>query len=312
MSGLRRRRLPLLWVAAGVAGLSACPPVDNAPVDAGPDDDVPVDAGVDDLSRSPDCPASNPWITDVGGRIVDEAGVGVAGGFVQMCVRTDAGRLLCLRPTTTDDDGVFQADVAANARCMERATARVVKPQTDTATLYCAVPLTTDVSSVTLPEPYVLVATTPAVTLPPEGDGVAVQSVAFADGVVVDVAPGALPDGTWDRLAARVLDADAAPACLRAEAPPLQTLVAFSPELEIDGAGATARLPNRGGLAAGATVPVYVLGSIDCRLADGTLVEEGHWQPLADGVVSADGASIDVVGVPCLTWLGVGPGEGQP
>lgn len=303
-----RRRLSLLWAATGVAALSACTPFDGPTVDAGPDDELAADAGIDDLSRSPDCPASSPWITDVGGRIVDEAGAGVVGAFVQMCVRTDVGRLLCLRPTNTDDNGVFLADVAENARCLERATARVVKPQTDTASLYCAVPLSMDASSVTLPEPYVLVATTPATTLPPEGDGLAVQSVGFADGVVVDVAPSALPDDTWTRLAARVLAADDAPACLRAEAPPLATLVAFSPELEIDGAGATAHLPNRSGLPAGAGVPVYALGSIDCRLADSTLVEEGHWQRIADGVVTADGASIDVVGVPCLTWLGLGPG----
>jgi hypothetical protein len=296
-------------VLATAAALGwSCGPVASdgvGDVDAGPDDG-PADAGLEDLSRSPDCPTTSPWITDVSGRIVDEDGAGIADAFAQMCVRTNLGRLLCLRPTTSGDDGAFTADVAANARCMERATARVVKPQTDTATLYCAVPLTTDVSSVVLAEPHILLATTPATTLPPEGDGVAVQTVTFADGVVVDVAPAALPDGTWERLAARVLDVADAPACLRADAPPLTTLVAFSPELDVDGNGATVRLPNRGGLAAGATVPVHALGSIDCRRSDGELLEEGRWEVIGDGVVSADGASIDVENVPCLTWLGVG------
>lgn len=304
MSARRLRALP--WGgAAALPLLVACPPVDDVAVDAGPD--VVADAGVeDDLARSPDCPSTDPWITDVSGRIVDEAGDGVVGAFVQMCVRTNVGRLLCLRPTSADADGAFQADVAANARCMARATARVVQPQTDTATLYCAVPLSTEASSVTLPEPYVLVATTPAVGLPPEGDGVAVQTVAFADDVAVDVAPAALPEGTYERLAARVLDAADAPACLREDAPPLQTLVAFSPEHDVDGSGATVRVPNRGGLPAGATVPVYVLGSIDCRRSDGSLVEEGHWEQVGDGVVSADGERVEITGVPCLTWLAVG------
>jgi hypothetical protein len=57
------------------------------------------------------------------------------------------------------------------------------------------------------------------------------------------------------------------------------------------------RLPNRGGVAAGATVPVFALGSIDCRRTDGSLVEEGHWEPLADGVVSADGRYTPAVGI---------------
>jgi len=305
-----RRHVWSRWVRAGLCtaavATTACPAVDDVTVDAGPDDDVDTDAGVEDLSRAADCPTSSPWVTDVSGRIVDEAGAGVADAFAQMCVRTNLGRLLCLRPTSSDADGAFVADIAANARCMERATMRVVKPQTDTATLYCAVPLTADVSTVVLPAPQVLVSTTPATTLPPEGDGLATQSVTFADGVVVDVAPAALPEGTWARLAARVLAVGDAPSCLRDDGPALQTLVAFSPELDIDGGGAAVRLPNRGALPAGTSVPVFALGSIDCRRADGSLVEEGHWEPLADGVVSADGASIDVVGVPCLTWLGVG------
>lgn len=307
MSSLRRQASISAAVLATAAALGwSCVPGasdDGVDVDAGPGQG---DAGVDDLSRSPDCPATSPWVTDVSGRIVDEDGAGIVDAFAQLCVRTNLGRLLCLRPTTSGADGAFTADVAANARCMERATARVVKPQTNTATLYCAVPLTTDVSSVVLANPHVLPATAPATTLPPEGDGVAVQTVTFADGLVVDVAPAALPDGTWERLAARVLGVDDAPACLREGAPPLQTLVAFSPELDIDGPGATVRLPNRGGLAAGATVPVYALGSIDCRRADGELLEEGNWEPIGDGVVSADGASIEVANVPCLTWLGVG------
>jgi hypothetical protein len=131
--------------------------------------------------------------------------------------------------------------------------------------------------------------------------------VSFANGASVDVVPSGLPDGTYERLAARVLDdVTDAPACLRDGAPPLQTLVAFSPEVDVAGAGVGARLPNRGGLAAGTQVPVYALGSIDCRRADGSLVDEGQWEHFADGVVSADGSSVVVAGVPCLTWLGVG------
>ena len=271
--------------------------------------DVDADAGVADLARSPACPTSSPWITEISGRVVDEVDAAVAGAFVQVCVRTNLDRLLCLRPTTAGDDGAFQADIAANARCMDRATARVVKPLTDTATLYCALPLpqSPDTSSIVLEAPYAVLSTTRATTLPPAGDAAVPRAVAFADAVSVDVVPAALPDGTYERLAARVLDdVGDAPACLREGAPALQTLVAFSPEVEVDGAGFGASLPNRGGLAAGTSVPVYALGSIDCRRTDGTLLEEGHWEHFADGVVSADGSSVVAAGVPCLTWLGVG------
>ena len=298
-----------LAIGAGLAGM-ACTPTDVV-TDAGPDDAVDggVDAGVEDLARSPDCPTTSPWITDISGRVVDEADVAAAGAFVQLCVRTNLDRLLCLRPTTAGDDGAFQADIAANARCMDRATARVVKPLTDTATLYCAValPQSPDVASVVLEAPFAVLSTTRATDLPPAGDPAVARTVAFAGGASVDVVPAALPDGTYERLAARVLDdVSDAPACLLEGAPALQTVMAFSPEVEVDGAGFSARLPNRGGLAAGTSVPVYALGSIDCRRADDSLVEEGQWEHFGDGVISADGSSIDVAGVPCLTWLGVG------
>jgi hypothetical protein len=313
-----RRQLAMVSLALG-AGLAlgatwACTTTAGDDADAGPDDGagdagVDADAGVEDLARSLDCPTSSSWITDVSGRVVDEADAAVAGAFVQLCVRTNLDRLLCLRPTTAGDDGAFQADIAANARCMDRATARVVKPLTDTATLYCALPLplSPDTSSIVLAAPYAVLSTTRAANLPPAGDAAVPRAVAFADDVSVDVVPAALPDGTYERLAARVLDdVGDAPACLSEGAPALQTLVAFSPEAEVDGAGFGARLPNRGGLAAGTSVPVYALGSIDCRRTDGTLVDEGQWEHFADGVVSADGSSVVVAGVPCLTWLGVG------
>jgi hypothetical protein len=307
MSAAQRR---LLAVSLALGAGAACTPVESAPdagvdtVDAGAD---VTDGGVEDLSRSPDCDTSIPWVTEVSGQTVDEAGAGFADVVVQLCVRTNEAQLLCLRPSTSGDEGAFTVDVAANARCMERATARVIKPLTNNATLYCSVPLTTEASSIVLEAPYTLVSTTPATGLPAVGDEAAVRAVGFAGGLSLDVAPSTLPNGTYERLAARVIDdVAAAPACLRVDAPAMSSMVGFSPELDVSGAGLTARLPNSGALAAGTTVPVYALGSIDCRRADGTLLEEGHWDHFADGVVTPDGTSIEVAGVPCLTWLGVG------
>lgn len=306
MSAAQRRLGAVLLVLGAGA---ACPPVESV-ADAGVDDvdagiDV-TDGGVEDLSRDPSCPTDVAWVTEIGGRVVDEAAVGFPQVIVQLCARTYQGQLLCLRPSTSVDDGAFTVNVAANARCMERATMRVVKPLTDTTTSYCGVPLSADASTIALPTPYAVLSTTRATALPPAGDVDAARAVTFAGGVSLTVVPSTLPADTYDRLAARVVDASEAPACLREGAPAMSTMVGFSPELEVSGAGLSASLPNTGNLVAGTAVPVYALGSIDCRLADGTLIEEGHWEHFADGVVSADGTSIDVASVPCLTWLGVG------
>ncbi|MBM4281537.1 MAG: hypothetical protein FJ137_12525 [Deltaproteobacteria bacterium] len=283
--------------------------------DGGAEGEGESESQADDLGRPADCPASAAWVTAVTGRVVDEAGAPAADAVVQLCVRTHAGRLLCLRPAAAGGDGAFAYDVAENARCMERATARAVLPLAAAAALYCALPLSPTEPVVALNEPYAILATTRVAALPAEGDLDAARPVAFAGGdVVVDVVPASLPEGTYGRLAARLLDAvDDAPACLRQAAPPLSVLVGFSPELDVAGQGLGVRLPNRGGFAAGAAVPLYALGGIDCRRPDGTLVEEGQWERFADGVVSADGATIDLViddpadvGVPCLTWLGAG------
>lgn len=306
MSAAQRR---LLAVVLALGAGAACTPVDGA-TDAGVVDDAGVvpDGGVEDLTRDPSCPVDVAWVTEISGRVVDEAAAGFAQVVVQLCARTNEDQLLCLRPTTSLDDGAFAVEVSANARCMERATMRVVKPLTDTTTSYCSVPLTADASTIALPTPYAVLATTRASTLPPAGDVDAERAVAFAGGLSLTVVPSTLPTDTYERLAARVLDdVNDAPACLREGAPAMSTMVGFSPELEVAGAGLTARVPNTANLAAGTSVPMYALGSIDCRRADGSLLEEGHWDHFADGVVSADGSSIEVAGVPCLTWLGVGP-----
>jgi hypothetical protein len=308
MSATQRR---LLAISLAIGAGAACAPPDSVS-DAGVDD---VDAGVEvpdggveeDLTRDPSCPATVAWVTKIAGRVVDEAAAGFPQVIVQLCARTNLGQLLCLRPSTSANDGAFAVDVAANARCMERATMRVVKPLTDTTTSYCNVPLSADVSTIALPTPYAVLSTTRATTLPAAGNVDAARAVAFAGGLSLTVVPSTLPTDTYERLAARVLDdVNDAPACLREDAPPMSTMVGFSPELEVSGAGLTASLPNTGNIAAGTAVPVYALGSIDCRRADGTVLEEGHWDHFADGVVSADGTSIEVAGVPCLTWLGVG------
>lgn len=290
-----------------VVGLWGCPV--SAPMDAGGGSvaDAGSDAGID-LSRADSCPVENPWVVVLEGQVVDEERNAVVKALVQTCVRTQTGRLLCLQPVPVDERGHFEVIVPEAARCMDRATARVLEPLADRATVYCHLDLPADAPTLTVTEPFVLPTTRRAEVLPPLGEVDAPRVVQFSGGVEVDVVPSAIFTDDYDSLAARTLAPTDVPACMLNDAPQFVGLLAFSPEGNINGSGFSARIPNTYGLASGALMNLYAQGGLLCALADGETIEEGEWARFGEGMVSSDGTIIEIAsanGLPCFNWLGL-------
>lgn len=303
-----RRALSLLplVVLLGCSSTGGPDGGDQVGVDGGTRNDGVGDGGALDLTRAPDCPVEAAWLVELRGSVVDEEGAAVADAKVQTCVRTDTAQLLCLQPATTDEDGAFRVVVPENARCMVRATSRVILPLTDNATVYCPVVLPASEATLAVDVPYVLLSTTPATTLPPLGDASAERTVVFADGLEVSVVPEGIFAEDYAELAARRLAPDEVPDCVLRDAPDFEALYAFSPEGDIFGAGFDARIPNGTGLLPGTEVELYAQGGLHCELADDSVIEEGVWQQFGTGSVSGDGAVIEMTGgeaLPCFNWL---------
>lgn len=258
-------------------------------------------------ARDPACPAHVPFTASVRARVVDDAGAGLADARVQLCVWTFDARMLCLEPGRTDTAGDVLIDVAAPARCMVSATARVLLPQSRRPALYCGVALSDDDASVTVADPYVLLEAAPPTTLPDLGAEDQPRAVTFAQ-LALEVTPADIGAEAYQRLAATTMTPSQAPRCVAAAAPDLDLLVAFSPETDVGGAGFPLTLDNGLGLGAGDEVELLVQGALDCTLGDGTAVDKGAWHVLGSASVSADGEHIVTSGataVPCLGWLGV-------
>ncbi len=315
---------------------AASAPADAAPADAAPDATAadatpdtdalppPVDEDVDwtpatpaalhaDIPGAPtDRPAAcgDRWVSVVRGWVAAPGGAPVPGAKAQFCVHTVPGDVLvCLRPATAGDDGVFTVEVPENTRCMSRAALRVLLPGTGKATTYCSVPLPEGEAVVRLEAPYVVFQTRPAVSLPPAGDDAATRPIAFDDGLVIDFTPEAFYSGGGDyaELGGRRVPVSARGLCFLEGQPAPDGLYAFFPEGSFSGSGAPVHIPNATGLPAGARVELNVLGGLDCRRPDGRIIPEASWEAIGTGTVSEDGARIDSdpgVGLPCLTWLG--------
>lgn len=279
---------------------------DGEPSDAGPAE--PEDNEPEAPPERPaDCAAANPFIYEIRGSVETEAGLPAVGAKAQMCVRTSSDLLVCLQPADVEEDGSFVISVPENARCMNRATTRVLVPLADSATVYCPVDLDGEEGVVELETPYVIVDTQQPTALPPIGDETAARDVDFDSGLSLDIVPDDMFGQDYERIAARVLGADGAQACAVADAPvAFDGFVAFSPEGDLpEGKGAGAQIPTD--LAAGTQVDIYVQGGLLCTLDDGTELEEAVWGRVGTAEVDPTGAFIDVTGditVPCLNWLG--------
>ena len=279
---------------------------DGAPEDAGACDPEPDPLACEDLTPDPSCEAR--WTVAIRGRVTRlEDGEGVEGARPQLCARVSPDdRLVCLIPPSTDADGRFTIVVPEEIRCLNRAAMRVVAPRRPLAALYCPFPLngpeTGDGVVVDLPAPFALTATTPA-EAPPRGDAAAPREVRFDGDVTLTLAPDALAtlDG-YESLAGGPLPEEAR-GCF-ADGRPLLGAYAFTPEGPL-GSPAALSLPNDAGLAPGATVDLFVLGGLETRLPDGTLVEEAELAAFGTATVSADGARIvsDAASLPYLSTV---------
>ncbi len=280
------------------------------PADDGAPHDAPAQLHDDgDLGPARDeaCPEHVPFTASVRARVVDEEGTGLPDARVQLCVWTVDARMLCLEPGRTDDAGDVLIDVAEPARCMVSATARVLLPQARRPAIYCGVSLSLEDASVTVTDPYVLLEAASPSALPPLGQEDQARAVRF-DQLDLEVTPADIGAEAYERLAAVVLPPGQAPGCMAAAAPELDLMVAFSPEIDVAGAGFPLAIDNTLGLEAGDEVDVLVQGGLACTLGDGTEVEKAAWHTLGTAAVSGDGERIvagDTTAVPCLGWLGI-------
>jgi hypothetical protein len=255
-----------------------------------------------------DCAAE--YVTAVRGYITAPGGRPLVGAKGQVCVHLfPSESLLCLRPGDSDERGIFTVEMPENARCITKAALRVIQPGVGKASTYCPVGVAGTEPNLVLDEPLVVFQTRRVADLPPEGEETASRPITFDDGLVVDFTPDLYYSGggEYADLGGRRVDPASPGLCFFGEADAPEGLYALYPEGQISAPGFPVHIPNTTGLPAGAAVQLYVLGGLDCKLADGTAIPEAGWQGFGTGTVSADGSTIDSdagVGLPCLTWLG--------
>ena len=285
------------------------------PVDAAIDVDAGTDAGVpcvppadepfacEELTPDPGCDAH--WVVGVTGRIVTSAGEPVDNGRAQLCVRiAPDDALVCLLPPRTDVNGEFSIVVPEELRCVNRAVMRAIAPTRPLATTYCPIAFTVgNEPIVDLGDPYVLYPVV-AATVPPIGDEIAQRDVVFADGLTLTLAPIDLPSATEYEGLSGAPVAVSSTACF-SRGSTFDGAYVFNPEAEVE-AGAAVSIPNEAALAAGTIIDLYVLGGLETRLIDGSLVEEGELARFGPATVSTDGVRIvsDAdTRLPYLSWL---------
>ena len=275
-------------VGAQICQAGAC--VDVALPQPGPEINTEADPG-----------CAGQTIAFVSGLVIDENSNPVVGAKAQSCMRVNpTGQLLCLQPGDTGADGTFSVAIPDSARCVDEVTSRVLQPLANRATQYCLNPLPQS-TILQVEEPIVLYSTEPATTVP-SGAG----TVVFADGMEIDVDP-ALLFSDITKVAAGKVDPSARGLCFLEGEPTPDALYTFSPEADVVDGTFPIRVPNDKGLAAGAKVDLFVLGGLDCHLADGSLVEEAHWEQYGTGTVDPSGAFIASDAgshLPCMTWFG--------
>lgn len=288
--------------AGTTPGLDAAPPgADAEPVS--PDAAPEGDAGFD-LTRDPACPQSAAYIVLYNGRVVDQAGQGIAGAKAQMCIHTaPRDGFYCIQPADTRADGTFTVVVPEDVRCMRDSTMRFLVPRTSRGATYCKIPLASATPETTSTVAFSMFDTRAPRTLPPRGDENAARTVVFDDGLELDITPFSF-FGTYDNLAGARVPLDHPGLCFLEGQAPFDGLYVFSPEGDFDGR-VPLRIPNTTGLAPGRRVRGSVLGSLGCMLENMYLVPEAEWAEFGAGEVSADGRTITITpGLPCLSWFG--------
>lgn len=288
----------------------------NPPVDAGTkvdtgvvenDAGTPVDAGPADtgIDLTPDPTCQGTWVVLVNGRLTTESGGGIE-AKAQVCIRINpSNNQLCLRPADSDSNGDFTVTVPLEARCTNSMVMRAVKPLTSYAASYCDVPVSASSGSVlNLPEEVALYETTMATTLPPEGQGDQARSVVFADGLEMDVTPDEFR-GDYSMIGSKRIGATDPRPCFLPQGENYDGVIALAPEEDVVDVAFPVRIPNDTGLAPGATVDLFVLGGLSCKLVGSDeQLEEGLWHNYGTATVNGAGTFIEGGDVPCFNWFG--------
>ncbi len=116
--------------------LGACAAEENPPPPTG-DNRAGGDStgGGDETDFRPDTCQIDSYITQVTGKVTDEAGTGLENTRAQLCVRVSStDELKCIYPSTADTAGDFVINVPADARCMRQAVMRLLLPASDRGT----------------------------------------------------------------------------------------------------------------------------------------------------------------------------------
>ena len=314
----------------------------GAEADAGPAEDAsntdagePGDAGEADVSTedtgAPSCEGPGPlddsidttpagdctadWVVFVEGTIIDSEGAPLECAFSQLCVRgPGALSANCLQPERTGPEGTFRITVPNAARCTESGAMRVLVPNASYATAYCD--LVPSGEAVTNVGEVVLFATQELTDKPEVGDADAARDVVFPGGLTVSITPSEMGFGTqgvanYEALEATVVDPSDERLCFLEDTAPSR-MWAFSPEANVNEASTFSfRIANDDGLAAGATVDIFVLGGLGTTLGTGEELAEGAWEVVGTATVSEDGAEIvgnvRGQGIPVFTFLGYAP-----
>lgn len=296
--------------AGGTGGDPVVIPTDEHDTGWTPNPPASLTAPLPGEERPASCGAEHGFLSAVRGWVVAPGGKPLPGVFAQLCVHPAVGNFVCLPPTPTDDDGVYTVEVPQQYRCFDQIGMRVVASRANRATAYCPM-ASSEGTTLVLEEPSVLPFALPATDLPPLGNENEARDVVFDDGLVMEVIPGLLHSGPKDypRLSARRIPTDAVGLCGGAET--FDGLYVSYPEDRINPPGFALRIPNTTDLPSGATVELFVLGGLDCRLHDGTpegkLVQDGVWAKFGEGKVTEDGATIlsnEDAGLPCTNWMG--------
>lgn len=246
------------------------------------------------------------YVSSIQGQLVAEDGLGRPGIKAQLCIRDGiSGGLTCLPPVDSAPDGSFLVTVPQDTQCIGGAAMRVLLPGQAAATSYCNLDLTS-APTVRLGAPMVVYGMNPPASRPDLGDPMRPHAVDFGNGLEVDVVPGQLYGGVgqYEALAARALRPDAQGLCFPAEVAAFDGLYAFSPEVDVEGAGFTLRVrTDQPPLTA---VALYAFGGLGCTDAAGRLMPETGWTDFGTGIVGNDGyVHVDAQNaLPCLSWLG--------
>lgn len=293
--GQARRAFALVVLAA-----FACDPADPLPDDPCPGGDV---------------------VKKVTGTIVDEHGAPFADAYAQMCVHLPLREYVkaCLPPVQSGADGAFDMPIAADAECMAKPAVRITRPQTPFAATYCAVTPDPDSTTLVVDAPLWLYALDAPTEKPTLGAPDETRTLVWADGLELDWTPAAYfgPLDGYDYVGARREPLDSGGLCFL-DPEVLEGVYALGPEGEVKPDGFQVRIPNVTGIAANATVPMYVLAGLGCVVDEllleaggieaGVMLTSGEWVRYGTGTVDPTGAHI-AAQLPCFTWIGYGPAQ---